>query len=160
MPNEYQRLTPAVIVSDWRTSSTIVPMTWAQSRFRNLLALAILTSSLHGQSEKRSLCVAPNSAETPQRCGGAPGLCASGELSLRIDHSSVQGWPKSKSMRIDGLSSTGRHRVVIYRARKAQQSFTFRFSEFKSSMPCLFLNDLYWTAQLWEPKEAPWCKCK
>jgi hypothetical protein len=38
------------------------------------------------------------------------------------------------------LSAAARHRVVIYRAGKAQQSFTFRFSDFKSSMPCLFLT--------------------
>jgi len=72
----------------------------------------------------------------------------------------MQPWPKSESMKVDGLSTTARHRVVIYRAGKAQQSFTFRFSDFESSSPCLFLNDLYWTAQLWERKKAPWCKCR
>ena len=146
--------------SEQSISSTMARRIWSQSVFRTLLGLTILTGSLHGQSETRSLCVAPNSAETPQRCGGAPGLCASDKLSLRIDHFSVQPWPKSESMKIDGLSVAARHRVVIYRAGKAQQSFTFRFSEFKSPSPCLFLNDLYWTAQLWEPKDAPWCKCR
>jgi hypothetical protein len=63
-------------------------------------------------------------------------------------------------MKLGGLSTTARHRVVIYRAGKAQQSFTFHFADFKSPTPCLFLNDLYWTAQLWESKQAPWCKCK
>jgi Predicted membrane protein (DUF2207) len=24
----------------------------------------------------------------------------------------------------------------------------------------LFLNDLYWTAQVWESKDTPWCKCR
>ena len=63
-------------------------------------------------------------------------------------------------MEIDGLSTEARHRVVIYRGEKPQQSFSFRFSDFKSRKPCLFLNDLYWTAQLWEPEKAPWCKCR
>jgi hypothetical protein len=85
----------------------------------------------------------------------APGLCDSGRLSLRVDHRPIQSWPKSESMKIDGLSTTGRHRVVVYRAEKAQQSFTFRFSDFKSPKPCLFLNDLYWTAQLWGSHQAP-----
>ena len=114
--------------------------------------------NLNAQSQTSSLCVAPNSAETPQRC--APGLCDSGDLSLKIDHRPIQSWPKSESMKIDGLSISERHRVVIYRAKKAQQSFVFRFSDFKSRRPCLFLNDLYWTAQLWESSTAPWCKCQ
>jgi hypothetical protein len=94
-----------------------------------LLMLCFLFPRLHGQSETGSMCVAPNSAETPQRC--APGLCASGELSFKIDQ----------------------------RPRSAQ-SFTFRFSELTSLSLCLLLNDLYWTAQLWESKRAPWCKCQ
>jgi hypothetical protein len=109
------------------------------------------------QSDTASLCVAPSTAETPQRC--SPGLCASGSLSLKLDDQPVMPWPKSQSLRIDGLSSTAKHRVIIYRAGKAQQSFKFDFSDFKSNEACLFLNDLYWTAQLWEPNKAPWCKC-
>ena len=134
-------------------------MRWSQSVLLALIGFTILAGPMYGQSETRSLCVAPNSGETPQRCGAAPGLCASGEISLRIDRLSAEPWPKSKSAKIDGLSADERHRVVIYRAGKAQQSFAFRFSDFKSATPCLFLNDLYWTAQLWESKRAPWCKC-
>lgn len=113
---------------------------------------------LQAQSDTGSICIAPNTAETPQRC--APGLCAGGKLSLRIDRQPIQAWPHSESIRIGGLTTTASHRVFIYRGGKEQQSFTFRFSEFKSSTPCLFLNDLYWTAQLWEGKAAPWCKCR
>jgi hypothetical protein len=57
-------------------------------------------------------------------------------------------------MKIEGLNGTARHRVIVYRARKAQQSFAFRLSEFKSPTPCLFLNDLYWTVQFWEAKQG------
>jgi hypothetical protein len=125
-----------------------------------LLALSVgfFCTGAYGQSETRSICVAPSSAETPQRC--APGLCAGGELSLRIDRLPIQPWPKSESARVSVLNTTKLHRVVIYRAEKAQQSFAFRFFDFKSSSPCLFLNDLYWTAQLWESKKAPWCNCR
>jgi hypothetical protein len=90
----------------------------------------------------------------------APGLCGSGKLSLKIDDQSISPWPKTNSMKISGLDAGAKHRVVIYRAGKPQQSFRFRFSEFKENKACLFLNDLYWTAHLWEPKQAPWCKCK
>ena len=90
--------------------------------------------------------VAPNKAERPQTC--TPGLCDPGKLSLRIDGGAIQPWPPSTVLIIDGLSITGRHRVVVYRADKAQQSFSFRFSDYKSPNLCLFLDDMYWTAQL------------
>jgi hypothetical protein len=61
---------------------------------------------------------------------------------------------------VDGLDISARHRVVVYCDKKPQQSFSFRFSEFKAKRLCLFLNDLYETVQLWEPSQAPWCKCK
>lgn len=96
--------------------------------------------------------------EEVARC--APGLCGSGKISLKIDDQPVLPWPKAKSMEINDLDAAAKHRVVIYRAGKPQQSFRFRFSDFKENKACLFLNDLYWTAQLWEPKQAPWCKCK
>ena len=38
---------------------------------------------------------------------------------------------------------------------KPQQSFRFRFSEFKTKELCLFINDLYQTAQLWEARKSP-----
>jgi|SRR5579863_7365295 len=123
-----------------------------------LAAVAVLASLGCAPLLAQSLCVAPNRAEPPQRC--APGLCGSGELSLKVDNRPVVQWPKKECIEITGLDARKRHKVVIYRAGKAQQSFGFRFSEYKSKKPCLFLNDLYWTAQLWESKGAPWCKCK
>lgn len=113
---------------------------------------------LYAQSGGPSMCVAPNDARTPQRC--APGLCASGPLSFKIDDRPVMQWPKNESVEINDLDATARHRIIIYRAGKPQQSFKFRFSEYSSNRVCLFLNDLYWTAQLWEAKRSPWCKCK
>jgi hypothetical protein len=123
---------------------------------RKLAALIVATSclmcsALSAQSGSASLCVAPNSAEPAVRC--APGLCGSGEISLKIDDRPILPWPKVESMKIIGLDAAGKHRVVIYRAGKPQQSF--QFSDFKSNSACLFLNDLYWTAQLWDPQHAP-----
>ena len=113
---------------------------------------------LYAQSERPSMCVAPNDARTPEGC--APGLCASGPLSFKIDDRLVMQWPKNESLEINDLDATTRHRIIIYRAGKPQQSFKFRFSEYRSNRVCLFLNDFYWTAQLWEAKRSPWCKCK
>jgi len=63
-------------------------------------------------------------------------------------------------VKIDGLDLAAKHRVTVYRAGKAQQSFRFNFPVNGSNNACLFFNDLYWTVQLWERKAAPWCKCK
>jgi hypothetical protein len=63
-------------------------------------------------------------------------------------------------MEVTDLNATKQHMVTVYRGGKAQQSFSFEFSSYKSKKLCLFLNDLYWTVQLWESKRAPWCKCK
>ena len=90
----------------------------------------------------------------------APGLyCDSEKVSLKIDTQTVPS-PIRESVKIARLDLTTRHRVVVFCDGKPQQSFSFRFSEFKTSELCLFLNDLYKTAQLWEAKRCPWCKCK
>ena len=125
-----------------------------------ITVLALLASTLHlsAQDAGSTVCVAPSAAEKPQTC--APGLCASGPLSVKIDRRSIIEWPKAESLRIDQLQRNERHRVIIYRAGKPQQSFTFRFSTYKSPKLCLFLNDMYWTAMLWEATQAPWCKCR
>jgi hypothetical protein len=123
-----------------------------------IFVTCLMCSSQSDESGDASLCVAPSSDESVVRC--APGLCGSGMISLKIDDHPVLPWPKVESMKISGLDTTTKHRVIIYRAGKPQQSFRFHFSEFKVNSACLFLNDLYWTAQLWEPKRAPWCKCK
>lgn len=113
------------------------------------------------QSEKGSLCVAPISLDWPPTA--QPGLgCVSNNFSLKIDAQKTLSWPTKESVKIEGLDISVRHRVVIYCDGKPHQGFYFRFSEFKTNDLCLFLNDLYKTAQIWNPKQnpAPWCKCK
>ena len=82
------------------------------------------SSWLHGQINEGVICVAPNSAETPQRC--APGLCESGELSFKIDRSPIQAWPKAKSIKLSGLEAD-KHRVVITARRKPSSRSRFAF---------------------------------
>jgi len=122
-----------------------------------VFATYLTSQFLFGQSNGAQLCIAPNSGSTPQRC--APGLCDSGQLSLKIDSRPKIRWPEKDSLALTDLDTSTSHRVVVYRAGKAQQAFRFRFSDFKSKRLCLFLNDLYWTAQLWESKDTSWCKC-
>ena len=86
-------------------------------------------------------------------------VCKSGDLSLTIDAKRVP-WSEQENLKIDGLIASARHRVVIRCDNKPQQSFTFRFSELKSTDLCLFLNDLYRTPQLAPAKSSPWCKCR
>lgn len=85
-------------------------------------------------------------------------------MSFRLDNKKPRVWPveNQASAEINGLDLAAVHRVVISCKGKPQQSFKFRFSEFKGTHLCLFINDMYKTAQLWDPKEssAPWCKCK
>ena len=137
------------------------------------LVAVLLPGVILGQppeSESGSLCIAPVFEKPDPRSGG-PGLfCESEKLSLRIDTQQPVLWPmiserggtyrRGKILKIDGLDAASRHRVAVFCDGKPQQSFTFRFSEFKTNQLCLFINDLYKTVQLWEEKRCPWCKCK
>ena len=123
------------------------------------MILALVNSASSAGPSLGSVCIAPVPEKPDPR--SAPGLfCDSEKLSLRIDKTQAMAWPVKESIKIAGLGTTTRHRVAVFCDGKPQQSFTFRFSEFKTSELCLFLNDLYKTVQLWEAKGCPWCKCK
>jgi hypothetical protein len=77
-----------------------------------------------------------------------------------IDNLPAIVWPHEEGVKIDNLALADRHRGVILCDGKPQQSFKFRFSEFKTAKLCLALSDLYGWAQLWDAKRSPWCKCK
>jgi hypothetical protein len=81
------------------------------------------------------------------------------KLSLMIDAKAMP-WPMKESLRIDALDPAVRHRAVVSCDGKAQQTVVFRFSEFKATALCLFLNDLYKTVELQDVKRSPWCRCK
>jgi len=107
----------------------------------------------------RTICVAPASLETIES-PAAPGLaCPSGKLTLQIDAAEAKPWPRTSSMKINGMDPRAPHKVVVMCDGKPQQSFRFRFSEYKSGNLCLFLNDLYGTVQLEQRSQAPWCRC-
>ena len=134
---------------------------------RPFVAVMVFTSAclaLSAAPLTGSICIAPS----PVLHGGAPRrlapigavYCDQKTFSVKIDSQDAIPWPTEKSARIDGLDLEAKHRVVVLCAGKAQQTFFFRYSEFKSRDLCLFINDMYWTVQLWESKYSPWCKCK
>jgi hypothetical protein len=94
------------------------------------------------------------------RAGDPALVCKSLKYSFKIDRQQAVAWPATKSQSVKDVPLAGRHRIVVLCESKPLQSFTFQFSEFKDNNLCLFLNDLYWTVQLWPNKGCPWCKCK
>jgi len=124
-----------------------------------ILFFAVLCSALSADTPQGSLCIPP----VPQKpiLMSAPGLnCVSEKLSFKIDSMPDRPWPMKESISTSDLDLGLRHGIVIMCDGKAQQSFRFRYSEYKTTKLCLFINDLYKTAQLWEDKDSPWCKCK
>jgi len=137
-------------------------------RIKRTILSVVLAGALYpvgiADSALGSLCIAPG-PELPKSPDGQVVLrgelfCEVEKLSLKIDSQPTRPWPVKSSARIDGLDLKVSHRVVIFCEGKAQQSFRFSYSEFKSRELCLFINDLYGTVQLWEKKRSPWCKCK
>lgn len=118
----------------------------------------LISSALPAEDDSGSVCLAPVILDA-DRSGNPSLYCAAEKVSLKIDARVIPP-PIKKSVKIVGLDPRAQHRVAVLCDRKPQQSFTFRFSEFKSTQLCVFLNDLYKTAQLWEPKQSPWCRCK
>ena len=125
-----------------------------------ILSVVILVSPApSAESGEGSVCISPV-PEKPTDFS-APGLrCDSSKLSVKINVQQPRAWPIRENVKIDALDVTATHRVVVFCNGKPQQSFKFRFSDYKSRELCLFINDMYKTAQLWESKDSPWCKCK
>ena len=124
-----------------------------------LLALILLHPAPAAEIGIGSICISPI-PEKPTDFS-APGLlCESAKLSVKLDAQQPMAWPIKENVKMDALDLAAIHRVVVYCDGKPQQSFKFRFSEYKTKELCLFINDMYKTVQLWESKESPWCKCR
>ena len=123
-----------------------------------IVAFLLIPTTSPGQPARGSVCVAPVVVPLPPP---RPDMfCRSGKFSLKIDNLKVVSWPDKESVRFAGLELDDRHRVVVYCDSNPQQSFTFRFNEYKTTELCLFFNDRYGTIQLWDTTRSPWCKCK
>jgi len=127
---------------------------------RVFVVVMVLYPMLFAQPKFGSICVAPIPPEPPHTAATPELFCKSGKLSLRIDDREAVSWPHDESLKLSDLSQAERHRVAVLCDGKPQQTFRFRFSEFRTDQQCLFINDLYQTVQLWESRQAPWCTCK
>ena len=117
------------------------------------------------QNETGTICVAPlpkveRGPDGSFRAGDPALVCKSMKYSFKMDRQPAVPWPATKSLSLKDVPLAGRHRIVVLCENKPLQTFTFQFSEFKDKKLCLFLNDLYWTVQLWPDKRCPWCKCE
>jgi hypothetical protein len=121
----------------------------------------MVNSALAVQTESGSICIAPLPKPIDGRhaAGGSAAWCSSGKYSIKVDAQPAVSWPEKESAKINDVSLSVRHRIVVLCGGKPTQSFTFVFSDYKSRKLCLFFNDLYWTVQLWDAKGSPWCKC-
>ena len=84
----------------------------------------------NGFAESGSLCIAPVFVDAKPLI--VPGLdCEADKISLKID-TQVMAWPIKESVKLSDLDLTTRHRVMVFCDHKPQQSFAFRFSQFKT----------------------------
>jgi hypothetical protein len=125
-----------------------------------VLIACLACPAFSGESEHGALCVAPVPLGHPITSATHELICQTGNLSLKVDKQQAILWPHKDSLKMENLDIAQSHRIVILCDDQAQQSFNFRFSEFKTKKLCLFVNDLYQTAQLWESSKTVWCKCK
>jgi hypothetical protein len=108
--------------------------------------------------ELGTVCVLPNPAEPPARFSPG-GNYNPATLTVRIDKGQQLPWPHKQSVRIENLSLSGRHLIVLMSDGKRIQSLWFRFSDFKEAILCLDF-DGYQGVQLGDKRTALWCKCK
>jgi hypothetical protein len=134
-----------------------------------LLALASAASDAQAASENGksapgarlehgTICVLPNSAESPTRISPG-GMYNPATLALSIDKGKPILWPHKRSVEIENLTLNERHLIVLTSDGKRIQSFRFRFSDYKQSRLCLYF-DGYEGVQLGNGANALWCKCK
>ena len=127
-----------------------------------LVATLLLTTLFADELGTGTLCVAPlrDAAIAIFPEGPEPFCRVKGKATLRIDERQPVTWPNDKSLKIDGLDISRAHRVVIVCGGKPVQSFRFSFSEHKEKQLCLFINDFYGWADVWEPGRVRRCRCK
>ena len=114
------------------------------------------------QEKSGSICVdpLPKPVEGRTAIGKGSVRCEAERYSFRIDAQSVRPWPEKDAIKIENVDPTSTHRITVFCGGKAMESAIFRFSEFKTKKLCLFLNDLYWSIQIWDAKAVPWCRCR
>lgn len=111
-----------------------------------------------GDQEPGVICVSPNPPDRPTRISPG-GEYNPATLTLRIDKREPIRWPHQQSVKIDNLSLSGRHLIVLTSDGKRIHSLWFRFSDYKDTKLCISF-DGYQGVQLEDRHSALWCRCR
>src|ERR1700730_11538017 len=94
------------------------------------------TTSVGENNKNGSICVLPNSPESPTRMSRG-GEYNPDTLMVRVDKRESLRWPHKSRLLIDGLYLRERHLVVLTSDGKRIQSFRFRFSQDDDARLCM-----------------------
>jgi hypothetical protein len=101
-----------------------------------LIGLSFPSSSF-AEPETGMLCVIPN-PPSPVVFANVP--FEPKTLMFRVDNGKKTSWPQKTGIKIEGLSLSKRHLVVVYSRGKPIQSFWFRFTDYKQTELCLLFD--------------------
>jgi hypothetical protein len=108
--------------------------------------------------ETGTVCVLPNSAEPPTRISPG-GEFNPSTLTISIDQQPPVAWPHKRTVKIENLTLSERHLIVLTSDGKRIQSFGFRFSDYKDTKLCVSY-DGYQGVQFGDKYNTFWCRCK
>jgi len=115
-------------------------------------------NSSSATSESGTICILPDSPEPPTRTSSG-GVYNPATLTVKVDQRASLPWPHKNSIKIEDLSLSRRHLLVLDSDGKRIQSFWFKFSDFKDNKLCVAF-DGYQGVQLGDKYSALWCRCK
>jgi hypothetical protein len=109
-------------------------------------------------NETGTVCVLPNSPEPPTRFSRG-GEYNPATLTISIDKQPPVAWPHKRTVKIENLTLSDRHLIVLRSDGKPIQSFRFRFSGYKDTLLCVYY-DGYQGVQFGDKYNTFWCKCR
>jgi hypothetical protein len=113
---------------------------------------------LDGIPQFGTVCVLPI-APALETKGLSVGDHGTAMLRLRIDKRQELPWPHDQPVKIEPLSLSDRHVVVVTSKNKPVQSFRFDFVDYSDAKVCLVFDGSE-LAHLGSSRSASWCSCK
>ena len=113
---------------------------------------------LDGIPQFGAVCVLPI-APVVETKGVSAGDHRTEMLRLRIDKRQELPWPQNQPVKIEPLSLSKRHVVVVTSKNKPVQSFRFDFVDYSDAKVCLAFDGSK-LAHLGSSRSASWCSCK
>jgi len=113
---------------------------------------------LDGIPQFGTICVLPIAPELETK-GLSAGDHITATLRLRIDKRHELPWPHNQPVKIEPLSLSDRHVVVVTSKNKQVQSFRFDFVDYSDAKLCLVFDGSK-LAYLGSSRSASWCSCK